>query len=365
MLEAHADAQPECLRTVRMKLSVLDQSPIAAGAGPREALANSIALARHADRLGYTRYWAAEHHAFDALASPSPEMLLARITGETQRIRLGSGGVMLPHYSPMKVAENFAMLEALCPGRIDLGVGRAPGGGPLEAFALRRERERGAVPDDFPDQFAELMSWFDQDFAVDHPFRRIHWPARGPTSAIIWLLGSSLWSSAAAAQWGLPYAFAHFFSGESTREALTHYRSRFMPSRHHATPYSSAAVSVICAPDEQEAEYLASSVRLMRRRLHTGAGITPLVPPADAVRELAAVGADGAQRARMPSGAPAQEWPALIVGTVQQVGGVLDDMAAALQLDELHVVTITHDLAPRLRSYELLAAHYGLDAAPA
>jgi luciferase family oxidoreductase group 1 len=343
---------------VRLRLSVLDQSPIIAGAGAREALAASIALAKRADALGYTRYWAAEHHAFDALASPSPEILLARLTGETRRIRLGSGGVMLPHYSALKVAENFAMLEAMCPGRIDLGVGRAPGGGPLEAFALRRERERGVLPDDFTEQFTELMTWFDRGFDAGHPFHRIRWPAQGPSAAMIWLLGSSLWSSAAAAHWGLPYAFAHFFSGEPTREAITHYRERFTPSRHHDAPYASVAVSVICAPDAEEAQFLASSARLMRGRLHSGAGITPLLPPADAMRELALL----PDSAGSPSAGQAPEWPSLIAGTPAQVGAVLDEMAAALHLDELHVVTITHDLAVRLRSYELLAAHYGLQA---
>jgi len=319
-----------------------------------EALANSIALARRADELGYLRYWAAEHHALDSLASPSPELLLARLAGETRHIRLGSGGVMLPHYSPLKVAENFVMLEAMYPGRIDLGIGRAPGGGPLEALALRRERQRGAPPDDFPEQFAELLAWLDQDFPADHLFRNIKWPARTPGSAMVWLLGSSLWSSAAAAHWGVPYAFAHFFSGESTREAVRGYRERFQPSRHHAAPYCSAAVAVICAPEQEEAEFLASSVRLMRRLLHSARGITPLEPPEHAVQALKALpGVEGART----------EWPALIVGTPARVAEVLDDMAGSLKLDELHVVTVTHDPAARLRSYELLAAHYGLFAA--
>lgn len=337
-----------------MKLSVLDQSPLSAGSGVAEALEASIALARLSDRLGYTRYWAAEHHALNSLASPAPEILLARLIGETHRIRLGSGGIMLPHYSALKVAESFTMLHAMSGGRIDLGIGRAPGGGPLEAFALRRERRDGPLPDDFPDQLAELMSYFDQDFRADHPFRRIKMAIDGPDASILWLLGSSMWSAVAAAQWGLPYAFAHFFSGEHTRAAVTHYRSRFQPSKHHAHAYSSIAVSVICAPDRQEAEFLASSARLLRRRLHTGAGLTPLAPPEEATVELGTA----------TDAAPANEWPSLFAGTAQEVRDALLQMGAALQLDEIHVVTITFDPAARLRSYELLAAAFELDRVP-
>jgi luciferase family oxidoreductase group 1 len=266
---------------------------------------------------------------------------------------LGSGGIMLPHYSALKVAEVFTMLHAMSGGRIDLGIGRAPGGGPLEAYALRRERRDGALPDDFPDQLAELLSYFDQDFRADHPFRRVKMATDGPDASIVWLLGSSMWSAVAAAQWGLPYAFAHFFSGEQTRAALTHYRSRFQPSRHHTRAYSSAAVSVICAPDRQEAEFLASSARLLRRRLHTGAGLTPLAPPEEATSELGAAS----------DAAPANEWPSLIAGNAQEVRDALLQMGAALQLDELHVVTITFDPAARLKSYELLAAAFDLDRA--
>ena len=336
-----------------MKLSVLDQSPVAAGSGVAEALKASIQLAKLADKLGYTRYWAAEHHALNALASPAPEILLARLAGETTRIRLGTGGIMLPHYSALKVAEVFTMLNALCPGRIDLGVGRAPGGGPLEAFALRRERAEGAVPDDFPEQMAELMSYFEQDFRGDHPFRRIKMPADRPDASMVWLLGSSMWSAVAAAQWGLPYAFAHFFSGEQTRAAITHYRSRFVASKHHTVPYSSIAVSVICAPDQQEADYLASSARLMRRRLHTGAGLLPLAPPQEAVRELG--------EATETASSAANEWPALFAGTPHGVRDALLQMGDALQLDEMHVVTITFDPAARFRSYEMLAGAFELD----
>jgi luciferase family oxidoreductase group 1 len=340
-----------------LKLSVLDQSPISAGGGLPEALEASIALARLADRLGYTRYWVAEHHMLNSLASPAPEILLARLAGETKAIRLGSGGIMLPHYSALKVAEVFYMLEAMCPGRIDLGVGRAPGGGPLEAFALRRERLDRPMPDDFEDQLSELLAWLDRDFPDDHPFRRIRMPARGPNGSMLWLLGSSMWSSAAAAHLGLPYAFAHFFSGENTRAAIAHYQSRFAPSKHHAKPQALIAVSVICAPSSEEAEYLASSVRLMRHRLYTGGVVGPLEPPDIALRELAAV-SGAASRSQ-------NEWPALIAGTQEAVHSALTRMAQALGLAELMVVTMTFDRQARLRSYELLAEAFGLSAAEA
>jgi luciferase family oxidoreductase group 1 len=337
-----------------LKLSVLDQSPVSAGGGLSEALQGSIELARLVDRLGYTRYWAAEHHMLNSLASPAPEILLARVAGETRRIRLGSGGIMLPHYSALKVAEVFYMLDALCPGRIDLGVGRAPGGGPLEAFALRRERIDRAMPDDFGDQLSELLAWFDRDFPADHPFRRIRMPPYGPTGSMLWLLGSSMWSSVTAAHLGLPYAFAHFFSGENTREAITHYHARFTASRHHSKPQALIAVSVICAPSREEAEHLASSVRLMRHRLHTGGLLGPLESPEIAIRELGlASGTMGRDRG---------EWPALFVGTPDSVRAALIQMAQALGLAELMVVTMTFDPQARLRSYQLLAEAFGLSA---
>lgn len=317
-----------------------------------EALHGSIELAKLADRLGYARYWAAEHHMLNSLASPAPEILLARVAGETRRIRLGSGGIMLPHYSALKVAECFYMLDAMCPGRIDLGVGRAPGGGPLEAFALRRERIDGAMPDDFGDQLSELLAWFDRDFPADHPFRRIRMPPFGPNGSMLWLLGSSMWSSVTAAHRGLPYAFAHFFSGENTRQAITHYHSRFVPSKHHSKPEALIAVSAICAPSLEEAEHLASSVRLMRHRLHTAGILGPLEPPERAIREL-----------REVSGAPRRdhnEWPALVVGTPDSVRAALAQMAQALNVSELLVVTMTFDPRARLRSYELLAEAFGL-----
>jgi luciferase family oxidoreductase group 1 len=175
-----------------LKLSVIDQSPVSAGSTPADALRNSIELARLADRLGYDRYWIAEHHAITALASPAPEILMTRVAAETSGIRVGSGGVMLPHYSPLKVAETFRMLHALYPGRIDLGVGRAPGGTPLDTFALQRYRGQQLSSDDFPQQLLELMAFLNHDFPAKHPFSRLTVSPDMPGCPEVWLLGSSL-----------------------------------------------------------------------------------------------------------------------------------------------------------------------------
>jgi len=340
-------------QTPRMRLSILDQAPISEGQTAVDALANTIDLARLADRLGYSRYWVAEHHSMASLACPAPEILIARLGAETTRIRIGSGGIMLPHYSAYKVAEVFAMLSALYPGRIDLGIGRAPGGGPLESFALRRERSERPMADDFGDQLLELLAFLDHDFPSDHAFGRIKLPTHTLTGANVWLLGSSLWSSAAAAQLGLTYAFAHFFSGESTRAAIERYRSTFKPSVYHERPQASVAVGVICADTQEEAERLALSVRLLRRRLRLGMP-GPVASPESARRELGHdIGSFDAET---------QEWPAHFVGTPDKVHGELTAMARALGLDELLVVTITHDHVARRRSYELLATAFGLGA---
>jgi luciferase family oxidoreductase group 1 len=333
-----------------MELSVIDQSPVPEGATPADALRNTIELARHADRLGYRRYWIAEHHAMATLASPAPEILIARLGAETRHIRLGSGGVMLPHYSPLKVAETFRMLHALYPGRIDLGVGRAPGGSPLEAFALRRERTH-ATPDDFPEQLVELLAFLHHEFPAHHAFGRIKVSPEMPGAPDVWLLGSSLWSAAAAAQLGLPYAFAHFIAPEPTRAAIEQYRAQFRPSRHLEKPYAIVALGAICAPTDAQAERLAASARLMRRRLYQG-DLRPIPTVETALRELAEPGAAAL--------AETSEWPRYFAGAPATVHARLGAFAAALGLEELMIVTIVHDHTARLRSYELLAQQFGL-----
>ncbi len=334
-----------------MRLSVLDQSPVSSGSTPAEALRHTIELARLADRLGYERYWIAEHHATQTLASPAPEILIARLGAETERIRIGSGGVMLPHYSPLKVAEQFRMLHALYPDRVDLGIGRAPGGSPLEAFALRRERLETPAPDDFPDQLVELMGFLHHDFAPRHPFSRIRVSPDTPGCPAVWLLGSSLWSAAAAAQLGLPYAFAHFIAPEPTRAAVESYRAQFQPSRDLPEPRAIVALGAVCAETDEEADRLSASVRLMGRRLRQG-DLRPVPTVEEAQRELA--GHDFL----MPG--DAGEWPRHVCGSPQTVRGRLEEIAGALGVEELMIVTIVHDHGARLRSYELLARAFGL-----
>jgi luciferase family oxidoreductase group 1 len=339
-------------RSSNLKLAVLDQSPVAAGSTPGQALQNSIELARLVDRLGYTRYWMSEHHAMETLACTAPEIVLARIGAETQRIRIGSGGIMLPHYSPFKVAEVFRTLHALYPGRVDLGLGRAPGGGPVEMLALKRERGT-KVPDDFEDQVSELLAYFDRNFPAGHPFGSLRVAPEMPGAPDAWMLGSSQWSSKAAAEFGLPYAFAHFFFGQGTRQAVEAYQQDFAPSSRRSAPEAMAAVGVICADTDDEAQFLASSVRLLQRRIRMN-DRRPVAAPEDAIRELALLGGPTPEEG---------EWPRYFVGTPERVTEQLIAMASTLRIHELVVNTIIWDHAKRLRSYELLARMCGLAAA--
>jgi luciferase family oxidoreductase group 1 len=285
-----------------------------------------------------------------ALASPAPEILIARVAAETAAIRVGSGGVLLPHYSPLKVAEVFRMLHALYPGRIDLGVGRAPGGSALETFALMRNR-RQSMPDDFPEQLTELLSFLHGAFPGDHPFKRIHVSPAMEGVPEVWLLGSSLWSGTAAAQFGLPYAFAHFIDSEPTRVAIEQYRFRFQPSQWLKKPRVIVALGALCAETEDEAQYLLSSARLFRRRIRQGV-LGPIPSPEEALKELSI----------SPRSIPenTSEWPRYFVGTPARVRNDLLQMARELNIDEIMVVTIVHDYAARLRSYELLAEAFDL-----
>jgi luciferase family oxidoreductase group 1 len=337
-----------------LRLSVLDQSPVPAGSTPAQALQNSIELARKVDELGYRRFWMSEHHAMDTLACTAPEIMLARNGAETKRIRIGSGGIMLPHYTALKVAEVFRTLHALYPGRVDLGIGRAPGGGPMEALALKRDRNTNML-DDFPDQVSELLAFLDRDFPERHPFARIRVSPQMPGSPDVWMLGSSMWSSAAAAEFGLPYAFAHFFSGESSRAAIEAYQRNFVPSKYRSEPEAMVAVGGICAPTREEAEYLASSVRLLQWRIRQG-DRSPVASPEDALRELKSSGNLTTETS---------EWPRYFVGTPTKVKANLEQMAEALGIGEIVVNTIIWDHATRLQSYELLAQVFELNASTA
>jgi len=351
-----------------LRLSVLDQSPAPSGAAPAEALANSLDLAQHVDRLGYTRLWYSEHHAMDLLAGTAPEILIARAASFTQRIRVGSGGIMLPHYAALKVAEVFRTLDAIAPGRIDLGVGRAPGGGQLEAFALRRDRE-GPMKDDFPQQLAELRAFLDnsrwdsyRDARGPHPFSRIRVMPSGPTRPRVWLLGSSMWSSVTAANESLPYAFAHFFSAQGTREAITHYQRNFVPTAEMPAPEATIAIGAIVADTQEEAEHLHASVRLLQRRIRQD-DRRPVATPEEALRELNAPPAVPQQPWPITAGAldqPEGEFPRYVVGTPGTVREELLRVARELEIGELIVNTITHSHEARKRSYSLLAEAFGL-----
>jgi luciferase family oxidoreductase group 1 len=268
-----------------VRLSVLDQSPIAAGSTGSQALHNTIDLARRVEGLGYHRYWVAEHHGGPMLAGPSPEALIGPIASATSRIRVGSGGVMLPHYSPFKVAETFSLLSGLYPERIDLGIGRAPGTDGMTMFALQRDR-RQAAPDDFPQQLAELLGYLDGTIPPDHPFARLadNLPGR-PERPEPWLLGSSQDSAIWAAQLGLPYSFADFINREGPPIAGL-YRERFEPSETLAAPVVSVGVWTLCADTDEEAQRLATSSRMAMILLREGQ-LIPVPPPDEAERFLA------------------------------------------------------------------------------
>ncbi len=331
-----------------LQLSVLDQSPISQGMTTGDALRNSIDLAQTADRLGYTRYWVAEHHASRMLACASPEALIGPIAAATSHIRVGSGGVMLPHYSPLKVAETFGMLAALYPSRIDLAVGRAPGSDPLTAFALQRDR-RHAAPDDFPEQLAELLAYTRDGLPAGHRFARIAAVPPQAERPEPWLLGSSPQSGVWAAEMGLPYAFADFISPGGAVVAQR-YAGSFVPSPALDRPRIVVAAWVLCGETDAEAERLASSSRMAFAHFLSGNLIQ--VPPVDtalAFLEQNAHLREGITRRRRA-----------IVGSPSNVRERVDALASEYGATEVMIVTITYDHAARRRSYELLAEAFAL-----
>ena len=330
-----------------LTLSVLDQSPIAEGSSGADALHRSVDLARRADQLGYRRYWVAEHHGAASLACAAPEVLIGAVAGATSRMRVGSGGVMLPHYSPLKVAEVFSMLAALHPGRIDLGLGRAAGTDGLTAFALQRNRQHGA-PDDFPDQLRELLAYLNDAFPEGHRFARLAQLPGRPACAVPWLLGSSPDSAGWAADLGLPYAFADFINPGQGHIAH-HYRTTFQPSASQPAPYVMVAAWVICADTDEEAQRLAASSRMTFALLQQGR-LIPVPPVETALRYLEAHAGERNPFARTRRA---------IVGAPATVIPKLQTLAEEYGADEVMVVTITYDHAARCRSYDLLAAALG------
>lgn len=328
-------------------ISVLDQSPVSEGMADGEALHNTIDLAEHADRLGFHRYWLAEHHGL-SLSGPSPEVLIGPVASATKRIRVGSGGVMLPHYSPYKVAESFSLLAALFPDRIDLALGRASGTDPLTQYALQRDR-RHAAADDFPQQLLELLAYFRRELPKDHPFWRLqHTLPGGEAAPEFWLLGSSAQSSIWAKEIGLRYAFADFINSEGAAIAKA-YREGFEASADLPAPHSMVGLWVMCAPTEQEARELAASIQMSMLMLRRG---TPIkVPPVE--QALAFLQSEG----REPGVSHRRR---MIVGDPGQVREGIEAAIDEYRADEAIVVTIAFDHAARVRSYELIAEAFGL-----
>ena len=336
-----------------MKISVLDQSPACHGSSQHTAIQESLALARHCDRMGYHRYWLSEHHNSDSIVGTAPEVLMAAIAATTSRIRIGSAGVMLPHYSALKVAEQFRVLEAIAPGRIDLGVGRAPGSDRLTAFALNPHQNAAA---EFPQQVLDLQAWVSgTPLPPGHAFAPIKAHPLGPTSPQLWILGSSDYGAQLAAYLGLPYAYAYFFTeGRGTEQALELYRRLFRPSQSNAVPHATICVWALAAETEADAR------RLLMTREHWRVGFesglrTPLVSPEAA--QAAYAGYTEVERTTIES-----LRTKAIVGTAPQVAARLRDLSVKFALDEIVINTWTHDPLMRQRSYALLATEFGLTA---
>jgi luciferase family oxidoreductase group 1 len=329
-----------------VRLSVLDQAPIPEGSTGVDALRNSLDLARLAEELGYARYWVAEHHGTPMLACASPEILVAEAANATTAIRVGSGGVMLSHYSPFKVAEQFSILSGLHGDRIDLGVGRAPGADLETIYALQRDR-REPLPDDFVAQVDELLAYFGGGFPPGHPFERLTRLPGSPSAPDVWMLGMSPETAIWAGERGLPYSVADFVNPGSASSARL-YREAFRPGRH-AEPLVSVAVGVVCAETRREADELASSWKMSITLAGRG-GFGPVPDPGRALAFL---------RSEPPHG-DGFAGRRVVVGPPGSVRQRLQQIAAEYGADELVILTMTHDHAARRRSYELLAGEYGL-----
>src|SRR2546430_9484601 len=272
-----AGARNNVQRIRVIPLSVLDLSPVTTATPGSAALHNSLDLARLAERLGYTRYWLAEHHNLANIASSSPELMIGQIAAATSRIRVGSGGVMLPNHAPLMVAERFKVLEALFPGRIDLGIGRAPGTDPVTSLALRM-RQQGSADDDFLERLQELLLMETKGYPEGHPFRSVRAMPSDVKLPPIWLLGSSNYSSQLAAAIGAGFAFAHHFATYDAAAAMRFYREHFRPSALRDRPYAILGVAVVCADTQEEAERLASTLDLNALRRSKGEYL-PLASP--------------------------------------------------------------------------------------
>jgi luciferase family oxidoreductase group 1 len=334
-----------------IRLSVLDQSPIRRGATPAQAIQESIELAQECDRLGYHRYWVAEHHSSEGLAGAAPEILITRLASATKSLRIGSGGVMLSHYSPLKVAEQWRVLEAMFPGRIDLGIGRAPGSDYVTSRALAHGPGALGI-EEFPRQINDLLDYLRDAVPDGHPFAGVSAQPRGQTMPEMWLLGSSDQSAAYAAHFGCAFSFAHFITDRQGPEIMAAYRRSFRPSSWGGTADGSIGVSVTCAPTAAEADRLAKSRDLSRLRLEQGG-----MGPVPTIEEAEAYPYSYEEKVRIAHNRERQA-----IGDPAQCKAQLLELGTRYGVDEFVVVTITHDPAARLRSYALLAKEFGLEA---
>jgi luciferase family oxidoreductase group 1 len=338
-----------------MKVSVLDHSGVTEGQSPAQAIEDSLRLARHCDGLGYHRYWVSEHHNTDAVAGTAPEVLLGAIAATTTRMRIGSGGVMLPHYAALKVAEQFRVLEAIAPGRIDLGIGRAPGSDGLTAYALN-PHANSSGRDEFPGQVRDLLAWLHGTaLPAGHPFAAVSAQPQGAGAPEVWMLGSSDYGAQLAGYFGLPYCFAHFFApgrGSDARaaQAVRLYKEAFRPSTWLAEPYAALAVTMMAAETTERARYELGSRLLWSLRRESGV-FGPFPPPEAAARR----DYSPSEQAFMDRARAAQ-----IYGTGAEVAAGLRDLAARLGADEMILVSTAFDPAVRRRSYSLAAAALGL-----
>lgn len=326
-------------------LSILDLVPVALGATPSEALRRSLDLARHAERFGYRRFWVAEHHNMTGIASAATSVVIGYLAGGTSTIRVGAGGIMLPNHSPLVIAEQFGTLESLYPGRIDLGLGRAPG---TDQRTLRALRRNPASSDAFPEDVEELQSFL-AEAKHGQAVRAV--PGAG-TEVPIWILGSSLFGAQLAAALGLPYAFASHFAPDSLLAALDLYRAQFQPSRQLAQPYTMTGINVVCAATDDEARRLFTTVQQSFANLVRGRG-GQIQPPIDDIEKYWSP-AEKFQAARMLAQS--------IVGSPTTVREGLEHFVALTKADELMIVTSIYDPAARIRSYELVAETWGVAA---
>ncbi len=330
-----------------MRLSVLDQSIAVAGRPHEESIRNTVALAKHCEALGYERFWVSEHHNHPTIVGTAPEIIMAAIAATTERIRIGSAGIMLPHYSPFKVAEVFRVLDALAPGRIDMGLGRAPGSDGLTAFALNpMANER---PEHFPADVRDLIAWVHNEPLVDrHPFAQVKAFPQGSTAPEIWILGSSDYGAQVAALFGLPYCYAWFFSdGAGGERAIDLYRRTYRPSARHPTPRSGLCVWALAAPTMEEAQYHLTSRVLSRINRDRGL-LGPLVSPEEAAKELEPHDQERIAKFRRNT----------FAGTGAEVMVRIVELKERVGVDEMAVVTWTHDEEVRRRSYAELAKQF-------